>query len=268
MEEASAVLESQSAQTRNILFQCAGCGRDYVSQSGRPPANWISQHHCSLACREKWLVQTLKKNGVGHRFLQASLQSFEVSDFTRVAFEAASEAASDLERGLFMYGSVGAGKTHLLVAIMRKMLEAGVVSPSEVRFAPILELLEEVKRSWNSPDATSIERFKRVHALFIDDLGMEIIRDWTFQLFLSVISYRYNEDLPTFISSNLSERELLDRYGSAVFSRIAQMCRLVKLDAPNYRMRRRSAKMEQLQDQQTGEYIKVPKESALQPQTK
>jgi DNA replication protein DnaC len=239
MERANAVATTPAVQPRNILFQCSGCGLDYVSQSGRPPADWISQRHCSLACREKWLVQTLKKNGVGHRFLQSSFQNYEVSDQTRVAHDAALEAASDLERGLFIYGSVGAGKTHLLIAMMRQMLESGVVTPNELRFAPILELLEEVKRSWNSPDATSIERFKRVDALFIDDLGMEIIRDWTFQLFLSVINYRYNEDLPTFISSNLSERELLDRYGSAVFSRLAQMCRIVKLDAPNYRMKRR-----------------------------
>ncbi|MBI1731037.1 ATP-binding protein [Candidatus Acetothermia bacterium] len=238
MKGANAVVTAPALQPKNILFQCLGCGRDYISQSGGPPANWISQHRCSLACREKWLIQTLKKNGVGHRFLQASFQNFEVSDQTRIAHEAALEAAGDLERGLFIYGSVGAGKTHLLIAMMRQMLESGVVKPHELRFAPILELLEEVKRSWNSPDATSIERFKRIDALFIDDLGMEIIRDWTFQLFLSVINYRYNEDLPTFISSNLSERELLDRYGSAVFSRLAQMCRIVKLEAPNYRMKR------------------------------
>lgn len=174
--------------------------------------------------------------GVGQRFLNANFSNFRVNDQNRRAFEVCKSGTRDLENGVFIYGSVGAGKTHLMVSMIREMIEQKTATFDEILFMPILELLERVKVSWETGERSPIERLKRIPVLFIDDLGMEVVKDWAFQIFLNIVTYRYNADLPLYISSNLNERELLDRYGSAVFSRLAQMCTIVKLDAENYRM--------------------------------
>jgi DNA replication protein DnaC len=235
----------QVAQVANIsapvLFRCRGCETIEIPQNRLQPDSWINAHICSKICEERYFLSSLKKLGVGHRFIHASFSNFEVLENNRAAYETSLKCAQDLERGAFIHGSVGAGKTHLLVSVVRSMIENRIADPEQMRFIPMLELLEQVKRSWDSGERDPVERLKRIDVLLIDDLGMEIVRDWAFQIFLNIITYRYNNELPTYLSSNLNEVELLERYGSAVMSRIAQMCEIVKLEAGNYRMKAEAA---------------------------
>lgn len=220
-----------------VLYRCRGCEAIEIPDDRQRPAHWVNSQICSKTCEERYFLSSLKNLGIGHRFLHSSFESFEISPQNRVAYETALNSSSDLESGLFLHGSVGSGKTHLLVSIVRSMIENRVADPDQIRFIPMLDLLERVKRSWDLGERDPVEKLKRIEVLFIDDLGMEIVRDWAFQIFLNVITYRYNNELPTYLSSNLNESELLERYGSAVMSRIAQMCQVVKLEAANYRMK-------------------------------
>jgi len=230
------------------VFRCEGCFKIEVPVVDVQPENvseienfshpdgWHSRHFCSPDCWEKYQTRQLKKLGIGHRFLHASFEGFHVVEKNRRAYEKCVKGAQNLDKGIFLYGSVGAGKTHLMIAMIREMIERRVATFDEINFVPILELLERVKASWESGQRSPIDALKRVPVLFIDDLGMEVVKDWAFQIFLNILTYRYNEDLPIYMSSNLTHDELLDRYGNAVFSRLAQMCELVEIDSDDYRL--------------------------------
>ena len=237
--DSAIVLEERDAddeEIREILYRCESCFKVEIAPNNSAPEDWASAHFCSSRCERVFSIKQVKNIGVGQRFIHCTFDNFEINDANERAFMACASGVENLERGIFIHGSVGAGKTHLLTAMIHAMIEENIARPQEIMFVPILELLERVKASWERGERTPIEKLKKIPVLFIDDLGMEVVKDWAFQIFLNIVTYRYNADLPIFISSNLNEGELLDRYGTAVISRLAQMCEIVKLEAPNFRM--------------------------------
>ena len=237
--DSAIVLEEQDddeVDFSEILYRCESCFKVEIAEEQGVPEDWQSAHFCSKRCEARYRIRQLKRVGIGQRFIHCNFENYQVRAENERAFMTCAQGVENLERGIFIHGSVGAGKTHLMTAMIHSMIEENVATPDEILFVPILELLERVKSSWERGERSPIERLKKIPVLFIDDLGMEVVKDWAFQIFLNIVTHRYNEDLPLFISSNLNERELLDRYGTAVLSRLAQMCEIIKLDAPNFRM--------------------------------
>lgn len=213
---------------------CASC---HASES----KTWVEvegHSYCSQQCYDKRFGRAMEKIRVPKRFWSASFDTLSMNAGIAHAIETARKFA-DLAypaKGLFVYGSVGSGKTHLMSAVIRKRIANGFDRVGRMQFWPMLDLMAHIKREWSHDEWDPQKRIKAVPLLFIDDLGMEIVRDWTYQEFLALISYRYNGMLPTCITSNLNHEEFLDRYGNALFSRISEMCDLVKIEAPDYRL--------------------------------
>lgn len=58
------------------------------------------------------------------------------------------------------------------------------------------------------------------HLVIIDDLGSSGINDWRKEVIFELIDYRYESELPTVFTSNLTESEVLQQYGSRIHSRL------------------------------------------------
>lgn len=111
--------------------------------------------------------------------------------------------------GLLMYGPRGSGKSHLAATVLGYVLRAGAfVRPTWIAAAD----LHGAKRE--EVDDLGCTRYAWVREapwVVIDDLGEEGSSEWL-QTTLSIIKRRYEDQLPTIITTNLDLEELVERY--------------------------------------------------------
>lgn len=106
--------------------------------------------------------------------------------------------------GLYIYGTYGVGKTHLLGAIAHNLFEKRI--PSMIVFWP--ELIREIKQDF-SQAGSIVDRLKYVDVLMIDDIGAEMQSSFSRdEILLPILNHRMNHKKLTFFTSNLSMDEL------------------------------------------------------------
>lgn len=110
------------------------------------------------------------------------------------------------QKGLYLSGNFGSGKTYLLAALFNE--EAKRKVNSILVYFP--EFLRKIKSSFNDNNyEEKFELVKKVDLLLIDDIGAENLTQWGRDEVLGVIlQYRMDEKLPTFFTSNLTLEEL------------------------------------------------------------
>ena len=148
-----------------------------------------------------------------------------------------------VDRGLFLEGPPGVGKTHLAVAVLRQVVATrgarGVYSDTR-------ELLKLIRDSYNpAVRTTELELLRPVmtaELLVLDDLGAERPTDWVEETLSLIINTRYNERRITIFTSNYEAQpddtdpnSLLCRIGFRMFSRLHELCDFVALDAADFR---------------------------------
>lgn len=147
-----------------------------------------------------------------------------------------------VDRGLLFTGTVGVGKTHLTVAILRGLIEKGV----PCLFYEFGALLKEIQGSYNSYSQTSelkvLAPIFEAEVLVLDELGASKTTDWVRDTMMQIIGTRYNERKLTIFTTNYfderhSERDetLEDRIGVRLRSRLYEMCKTVQIEGDDYR---------------------------------
>ncbi|MGM0555403.1 MAG: AFG1/ZapE family ATPase [Myxococcota bacterium] len=160
------------------------------------------------------------------------------------------------DRGFVLYGPVGTGKTHLMVAVLRHLLlQKGVPS----RFIEFTHLLSEIKQQFDAGKGESeiMAPLAEIEVLAIDELGKGRNTPWQLSIIDEIISKRYNRGLTTLFTTNYPLREpkldanasdaklkqqmtqetLVERVDQRIFSRLHEMVDFLELDAPDYRKR-------------------------------
>lgn len=169
-------------------------------------------------CRKKILFdeQRRKESLIKSMYVPKDIVSATFADIDAVGdrVEAIKKAAEFVEnfdpkvrqKGLYLYGKFGVGKSFLLGAIANELAKRGV--STMIVFYP--ELLRELKSSiGDSTLNEKIEMIKRQPVLMIDDIGAETMSSWTRDEVLGpILQFRMQEHLPTFFSSNFSYEEL------------------------------------------------------------
>ncbi len=146
--------------------------------------------------------------------LNVSFDDFDYSENTPGRLEALVKAttfvtnhkAGQKQKGLYLYGQFGVGKSFLLGAIANEL--SSIKVPSMIVYVP--ELFRELKNS--IADSTlnqKIEMIKSQQVLMLDDIGAETMSSWTRDEVLGpILQYRMLENLPTFFTSNFDFHEL------------------------------------------------------------
>src|SRR5271165_2577909 len=168
--------------------------------------------------------------------------------------------------GLLFVGSVGVGKTHLAVGILKALIrDKGV----PCLFCDYRELLKSIQNSFNaSVRATEMEILRPVfdaEVLVLDELGAVRSTEWVFDTVNYILNSRYNENKTTIVTTNFPDLEeqdkleahdarsysaadraarretLGDRIGERMRSRLHEMCKKVEIEGPDFRLHSKQA---------------------------
>ena len=163
----------------------------------------------------------LGKSGIKKRYLSRSFENFIVNDVNRKAYEIAKsyvdnwQENKDKGEGLYFEGTCGTGKTHLAVAIAMKLINQGV----PVICKTSIDLLASIKQSYERDSTVNeediIEAYNTVDLLVIDDLGKERATEWSVPILYRIINDRYENMLPTVITTNYNTDDLIDKLNAS-----------------------------------------------------
>ncbi|HSY59096.1 MAG TPA: ATP-binding protein [Terriglobales bacterium] len=164
----------------------------------------------------------------------------------------------DGENGLLLMGPCGAGKTHLAVAALKRIVLRGHGG----LFYDYRELLKQIQDSYNaevqSTEMSVLEPVLNAELLVLDDVGSSKPSLWALETVGHVLNTRYNEKRVTMITTNYLDSDsagaaaattqrvagmrsptiedsLTERVGKRIRSRLYEMCRTVEISAPDYR---------------------------------
>jgi len=144
-----------------------------------------------------------------------------------------------VERGILLYGPPGTGKTHLAAATLRNIIEYKGLKGT---FCDFRNLLIELKNSFSSSESTGeiLDSVRKAPLLVLDDVGAERNTEWAKEILGEIINYRYTQNLPTIITTNLRFDLYTDDSFSAKFdtrteSRLYDMCKILKVEGDDRR---------------------------------
>lgn len=128
-------------------------------------------------------------------------------------------------QSLFVWGSVGTGKTFALYAMAKHIVEDRNGPARVYNFA---EVIRDTKDDFDRPygeknkSAEKLRTFEGI--VMIDDVGAEKPTEWVIETMYAIVNWRYERKLPTVITSNCSLPEIGQMYGDRIASRIVEMC--------------------------------------------
>ena len=227
----------------NVCPKCFDTGMEVIPGKGARP--------CS--CRkQKTHSNHLEKARVPKRYANCHFNTYNSQNQTqREAFRYASNLAMEFpatEQGLLLMGTVGVGKTHLAVSILKGLTERGF----SCLFCEFGALLKQIQDSYNANTKTSelavLAPVLNADVLVLDELGASKPTDWVRDTMAHIINSRYNDKKLTIFTTNYlderrSERDetLEDRIGVRLRSRLFEMCKTVTIAGDDYRRRLGSA---------------------------
>ena len=261
-----------SERSASAESQCPACGGTGWRAAGGGRERQVVRCECRIKGRSERLLAAAK---IPARYEHCELGTFkydsddpEDSKLVK-AWLAAGRFVEEYpveKTGLLLVGSVGVGKTHLAVGILKVLIrDKGVPS----LFCDYRELLKSIQHSYNaSVQATEMEILRPVfdaEVLVIDELGAVRSTEWVFDTVNYILNSRYNDNKTTIITTNFPDRPeqerveddnprsysaadraarretLGDRIGERMRSRLHEMCKKVEMEGRDYRLHSKKA---------------------------
>ena len=106
------------------------------------------------------------------------------------------------QKGLYLHGNFGCGKTYLISAILNELAKQGI--KSSIIFWP-----EFLRQAFYDDFNEKFDYVKNVEILLIDDIGAEKVTEWNRdEILCPLLQHRMDNKLTTFFTSNLTIDEL------------------------------------------------------------
>lgn len=148
----------------------------------------------------------------------------------RAALETSRAYAETLTGWLYLYGSYGAGKSHLAAAVLNRAAERGIVGC----YVSVPSLIDYVHDGFQDNSAsTRLDTLATVPLLVLDDLGAQYMKPGgkAEETLFKLINTRDVTDRPTVITGNVHP----DAAPGRISSRIAGRAQLLWLPVSDYR---------------------------------
>jgi len=142
--------------------------------------------------------------------------------------------STQLSGWLYLFGSYGAGKSHLAAAVANTAAARGI----RTTYASVPKLLDFIRAGYRDGSATErIDALSAVPLLVLDDLGSEAAKRDTDELLFQLLNHRSREraNLPTVITSNVHPDDLEPRITDRVYGQTEAGARIVWMPIFSYR---------------------------------
>ena len=111
----------------------------------------------------------------------------------------------DMGMGLYIHsGTKGSGKTMLACCLINELTKR---YQGSVRFVNILDFLEMTKKGFDGEDE-EVNAVRQAALLVVDDIGVQMSKEWIDTVLYSLVNDRYVNRLPTIYTSNIPVEKL------------------------------------------------------------
>ncbi len=210
------------ADYSDVKYDCAKCG----------DTGFIDNKMCSCM-KEALTLAGIESSGFAPLIKEQSFDNFSLDYYKKnahhyemmsrnLAFlrDYASSFDPKSSPSILMMGGTGLGKTHLSSAVARGVIEKG----NDVFYTGAIDLFSQFEiqrfKSYNNEPNELIERYFECDLLIIDDLGTEIINQFSISTLYNLLNDRLSRRKPTIVSTNLTQEDIQKKYTDRITSRM------------------------------------------------
>ncbi len=141
-------------------------------------------------------------------------------------------------RNLLLMGGTGLGKTHLSTAMAGVIIERGFDVLYESALNVVADFEYDRYKSGYGESVSRGEKYLHCELLILDDLGTEPLTQFVVSCLYNLINTRLNHGRPTIINTNLTDRELRERYQDRITSRLLGEYEILLFTGKDIRMQK------------------------------
>ena len=190
---------------------------------------------------KKMRVEALRVNGINDRTLKQC--TFDDADNTDAIIKCKKyadnwEQMKEGNVGLFLWGTVGSGKTHAAACIANALIDKGV---------PVLMTSFPKILNNGYEHLELIGQMQLYDLVIIDDLGVERSSQYALETVYMVIDERYKSGLPLIITTNLHLKDVkgeTDISRRRIYDRLLGMCVPIEFKGESKRAAEKKSKFE------------------------
>ena len=210
------------ADYSDVKYECTKCG----------DTGFVDNKMCSCM-KEALTLAGIESSGFANLIKEQRFDNFSLDYYKKNAthydmmgknLEFLKEYAKNFDaknsQSILMMGGTGLGKTHLSSAVAYEVIEKG----NDVFYTGAIDLFSQFEiqrfKSYNNEPNELIERYFESDLLIIDDLGTEMINQFSVSTLYNLLNDRLSRKKPTIVRTNLSKDEIMKKYTDRITSRM------------------------------------------------
>lgn len=214
-----------------IRYRCQACkDTGFVGDLVKEKCNCLIQRLIQETCRQSDLSSLDEENfdtfdetvfpdlpledkGISQRDYMVQLKNIFIN-YTK-------DFPNNAKKNILFTGKTGLGKTFLLNCLAKEILDKGSTLLKMTSYNLFDQLFSSPVSSWDKSQHSLKDRIFSVDVLIVDDLGTETKRNnITNEDLFNILNERYLQKKHTFLSTNLSLKDLKNWYSDRVTSRL------------------------------------------------
>ncbi len=203
-----------------------------------------------LCFKRKLAVAMLESSGLGQLYRTQTFDSFSLDYYSGKAREDMERTVNKLkdfarsfttrsDTSWLLCGGTGLGKTHLSTAVAVEVIERGY----EVCYESMQTVVDDFADcQFRGEGRESVRKYYDCDLLVLDDVGTELVNQFTVSCLYNIINHRVNNRRPIIISTNLSGEEIRRKYDDRVTSRLFGYFNILRFDGVDVRRQKLGGK--------------------------
>ncbi len=211
------LLERQKFQTGDSSYLAKGYEPILIMNEGYADVSYKETKALKQAQAQKAIEDRIHVVSLPKSYKNISFQEVDITGSRSQVFQYlvnfVDQYPSPNQKGLYLYGDMGIGKSFMLAAMAHELSEKKAVETTMLHYP---SFVIDIKNAINSGKVKEeIDAVKSVPVLILDDIGAEQTTSWVRDEILQVIlQHRMLEELPTFFTSNYNLANLEAKFGN------------------------------------------------------